>query len=105
MNDIGRTQLLAEMQRMAAEKGVERPSAGGTPGSGFGEMLEKMVENTNAAQTKSASLSESFVAGDEKVELVEVMVAMQKARVHFETMVQVRNRLVRAYEEIMRMPM
>ncbi len=104
MNDIGRTQLLAEMQRMAAEKGVERPVSG-APGAAFGEMLEKMVENTNAAQTKSADLSESFVSGSEKVELVEVMVAMQKARVHFETMVQVRNRLVRAYEEIMRMPM
>ena len=104
MNDIGRAQLLEQMQRIAAEKGVDRP-IGGAPAAGFGEMLEQMVENTNAAQNRGAKLAETFVAGDEKVELVEVMVAMQKARVHFETMVQVRNRLVRAYEEIMRMPM
>lgn len=109
MNDIGASsaQLIAEMRRMAAMASAEVPAAqqpGEAGPADFASMLESMVKQVNEVQTTSNQLSEGFAAGEPGVDLAEVMVAMQKARVHFETMLQVRNRLVRAYEEIMRMP-
>jgi flagellar hook-basal body complex protein FliE len=105
MNDLGRAQMLSDMQRMGATKPMDEAPGTVSDAGGFAKMLEQMVESTNAAQKEGAKLSSEFVTGTEQVDLAEVMVAMQKARVHFETMVQVRNRLVRAYEEIIRMPM
>jgi flagellar hook-basal body complex protein FliE len=106
MNDINSTALLAQMQKLAdmasAPSAVKEAPA---EEASFSSMLEGMVKQVNAAQQHGTELSEQFVMESEEVDLAEVMVAMQKARVHFETMVQVRNRLIRAYEEIMRMPM
>ena len=52
---------------------------------------------------KAAELRDRFEQGDKTVELSRVMVEMQKARVSFEAVKQVRNQLVTAYQEIMSM--
>jgi flagellar hook-basal body complex protein FliE len=57
----------------------------------------------NETQQASSDLKTSFEMGDPNVNLVDVMIASQKATVAFEATVQVRNKLVRAYEEVMRM--
>jgi flagellar hook-basal body complex protein FliE len=69
----------------------------------FGEALEhaiSTVEETNRAADKAALDYVSGRGGD----LHNVMIAMEKADLTFQTMVQVRNRLLDAYREIMRMP-
>ena len=48
-------------------------------------------------------MQQAFDANDPNVNLQEVMVSLQKANLSFQTMVQVRNRLVNAYQEIMNM--
>ena len=103
--------LLAQMRDMAeAARSQESRSVANdigptnAPQAQFATLFQNMVAETNNAQQTGAQLSRDFVAGAKDVDVAEVMVAMQKARVHFETMVQVRNRLVPAYEEIMRMP-
>ena len=54
-------------------------------------------------QNESGRLSEAFVMGDPSVSLAEVMIAKQKAGIAFEATIQVRNKLVSAYKEIMSM--
>jgi flagellar hook-basal body complex protein FliE len=48
---------------------------------------------------------DAFESGDANVSLAEVMVASQKASVSFQAMLQVRNKLVEAYKDVMNMPM
>ena len=108
INSAKQASLLAQMREMAAaaESRPESPinSAGSANPAEFSSMLEQMVNKVNDAQQEGAQMADKFVTGESQADLAEVMVAMQKARVHFETMLQVRNRLVTAYEEIMRMP-
>jgi len=49
-------------------------------------------------------MTREFSAGDPDVKLQDVMVNLQKASLSFQQMVQVRNRLVSAYQDIMNMP-
>jgi flagellar hook-basal body complex protein FliE len=105
MNRIEGAGLFAEMQRMAGQASGETREGAAGKGSDFAQLLQNMVENVNAAQQSASTLATDFSLERGQVDLAEVMVAMQKARIHFETMVQVRNRLVQAYQEIMRMPL
>lgn len=74
------------------------------PSSSFGDMLGKAVDQVNEVQQNSSALAKSFEQGDPQVSITQVMVASQKASVSFQAMTQVRNKLVNAYEEIMKMP-
>lgn len=69
----------------------------------FGELVKRSIDGVNDAQMGAAKLAERFEMGDASVDLVRVMVEMQKARVSFEAASQVRNKLVDAYREIMNM--
>jgi flagellar hook-basal body complex protein FliE len=106
MNDVRVSELLAQMRTMSLQaQGKlpigEVPEAGG---STFVDLLRNSVDAVNQTQVKAASLAQAFESGDPKVDLSEVMVAMQKANVSFQAMTQVRNKLVQAYQEIMNMP-
>jgi flagellar hook-basal body complex protein FliE len=48
-------------------------------------------------------MQKAFVLGDDKVSLSDTMIAMQKADISFKTAVQVRNKMVAAYNDIMNM--
>ena len=52
---------------------------------------------------RPGQLRESFETGNPNVELADVMIAAQKARISFEALTQVRNKMLSAYQEIMRM--
>ena len=115
MNPINASQMFSSMQQMATQaKGPAAPAnpAGPLGGSemispkdsgGFNALLKNMVGQVNQTQLDSGRASNAYSRGDASVDLSDAMVAMQKARVHFEAMVQVRNRLVNAYQEVMRM--
>lgn len=70
----------------------------------FGNMLTSAIDQVNNTQKASSSMQQAYELGDPQVSLSEVMVASQKASVAFQSMTQVRNKLVRAYEDIMKMP-
>ncbi len=70
----------------------------------FASMLKTSVDKVNQQQMKATELANRFEQGDSTVELSRVMIEMQKARVSFEAVKQVRNQLVTAYQEIMSMP-
>ncbi|QBQ54621.1 flagellar hook-basal body complex protein FliE [Nitrosococcus wardiae] len=104
MEPINSTQLLEQMRAAAAlaENGSARTSGEAT-GNEFALLLEQALNSVNEAQQQSSNLEMAFVLGDNNVDLSEVMIASQKAGVSFQAVLQVRNRLVSAYQEIMNM--
>ncbi|SFR50207.1 flagellar hook-basal body complex protein FliE [Marinobacter daqiaonensis] len=71
---------------------------------GFGDMLSQAVDKVNDLQSTAGDMRTAYERGDPDVDITRVMVASQKASVSFEALNQVRNRVVRAYEDIMNMP-
>ncbi|OOV88576.1 MULTISPECIES: flagellar hook-basal body complex protein FliE [Oceanospirillales] len=78
-------------------------NAAGAPD--FSEMLKAAIDKVNETQKTASALRESYEMGDPEVDITQVMIASQKSTVAFEAMSQVRNKLVSAYQEIMRMPL
>ncbi len=70
----------------------------------FGQVLEQAVDKVNGIQKNSAALSKAYEQGDPNVDISDVMVASQKAGVAFQATLQVRNKLVDAYRDVMNMP-
>jgi flagellar hook-basal body complex protein FliE len=71
-------------------------------GAGFGDLLKNAVESVNRMQHEAAQL-EDAVAKGEQVNIHQAVIAGEKAGLSFKLLTQVRNKLVDAYEEIMRM--
>lgn len=71
---------------------------------GFSEVMSQAVNSVNNVQQHAGNLAEAYQKGDPSVDITDVMIASQKASVSFEAAVQVRNKLVEAYRDIMNMP-
>lgn len=69
----------------------------------FSEMLGKAVNHVNDLQQTASQLQTAYEMGEPGVDLTRVMIAAEKASVSFEALTQVRNRVVKAYEDIMNM--
>lgn len=69
---------------------------------GFGNMLEGLVSTVGAKEAHAADLTRSVLLGDSN-QLHQSVIAMQEASVAFSLMVEVRNKLVESYQELMRM--
>ncbi|MEZ5523992.1 MAG: flagellar hook-basal body complex protein FliE [Pseudomonadales bacterium] len=95
----GQINKASELARNAGLNGPEK-----NEGPGFGEMLNQAVDSVNEQQMKASALQTAYTQGEPGVDLTQVMISMQKASVSFQAMTQVRNRLVAAYEDIMKMP-
>ena len=75
---------------------------GAVQGAGFGEVLNQFVGEVNQKQLDSTQAVNDLLAGKE-VPLHQAMIAMQEAGVAFQLMVEVRNKLLEGYQELMRM--
>lgn len=80
------------------ELGPEKP----TPA--FGDLFSKAINTVNETQKSANTLAKSYEMGDQGVDITDVMIASQKASISFQAMVQVRNKLVDAYRDVMNMP-
>jgi len=102
MDTKGIDQMLGVLRATAAQaagKPQEAPAAAG--GADFATVLQNSIDQVNQTQQKAETLAANFAAGDSTANLHEVMIALQKANVSFQEMVQVRNKLVTAYQEVM----
>ncbi|EDL63939.1 flagellar hook-basal body complex protein FliE [Bacillus sp. SG-1] len=70
----------------------------------FADFLKKSIEEVSASQKESDMMTEKLVRG-ENVDLHQVMIASQKASITLQTTMEVRNKVIEAYQEVMRMPM
>jgi flagellar hook-basal body complex protein FliE len=71
-------------------------------GASFGETLKQFVGDVNTAQQNAGTAVSRFVAG-EQVDLHEVMIAAEKARTSFDLLMELRNKALDVYRELMRM--
>ena len=97
-------QMLSEL-RSAAATAQGKPAQGGQAAGGadFSQVLKSTIEQVNEAQQQAHQMTQDFAAGKSDVNLQDVMVNLQKASMSFQQMVQVRNRLVSAYRDIINM--
>jgi flagellar hook-basal body complex protein FliE len=103
MTDINASQLIAQLRSMAtAAAGAPAEAAAGGP-TDFADVLAKAINKVNDSQQQSNELKIAFQRGDEGIDVSRVMIASQKANIEFQLMLQVRNRLVSAYQDIMNM--
>lgn len=78
-------------------------SAGATQGASFGDALARALDGVNQAQNDATDLGRRFQLGDAGVSLEETMISMQKSSISFQAVVQARNKLMSAYNDIMNM--
>jgi flagellar hook-basal body complex protein FliE len=117
---IDSNQIQAMLAQLKAA--AQRPQAADVGGAGFSQLLEKSqqanavgtkvdfsealkasLNQVNKVQLDAEQLGKNFAMGDDSVSLSDVMIAGQKANISFQATVQVRNKLVSAYSDIMNM--
>ena len=90
----GPDETTAPQQKGSAQKGEKTSS--------FKEMLKESIEEVNKLQLEAEKTMEDLASGKEK-DIQHAMMTLQKADLSLRTMMEVRNKLVEAYQEIMRM--
>ena len=105
METQGIDQMLSVLRATAAQAGGRVAEAQSTPAGGadFAQILQNSIDQVNQTQQQAEGMAANFAAGDGNANLHEVMISLQKANISFQEMVQVRNRLVSAYQDVMNM--
>ena len=103
-NTISADVLLSRLRAMAADAAMQQAPQTTTQ-TEFAPIIKSAMETVNNRQLEAQDLATRFQVGDPSVDIAKVMIEMQKARISFESLSQVRNRFVSAYQEIMSMPL
>lgn len=99
--------VLAQMRAVAQAAGAPASASSPTVASatgGFAAELARSLSRVSQAQNAANAQAQAFELGESGVSLNDVMIDLQKASIAFQATVQVRNRLVAAYQEIASMP-
>lgn len=83
--------------------GLSEPASSNQPS--FTETLRGALGAVNQSQAESSQLARAFELGDPTADLAKVMVAAQHSQIAFKATVEIRNRLVQAYQDVMNMPL
>jgi flagellar hook-basal body complex protein FliE len=97
---------VAELQRLQSTWGREdgrlpTPRDRTAVDGGFADTLNRAIQAVDRAQKAANEQVEAFVAGEQE-NLHEVMISMNQARLYFQLMTEIRNRLLETYQELMR---
>ncbi|KKA08321.1 flagellar basal body protein FliE [Pseudomonas ogarae] len=104
MNSSALTNALQQLTSLAEQaEGASTHSASSGSASGFAAQLQTSLQRINQLQQTASSQSNAFQAGSAAVSLSDVMADSQKASIAFQMGVQVRNRLLTAYKDVMSM--
>lgn len=109
LSSVGSIENLLAQMRQVAESASALPASSAAPGKidqqgSFAAELSRSLQRVSMAQNDAAAQARAFQAGEPGVSLNDVMIDMQKASLAFQATLQVRNRLVAAYQEIASMP-
>ena len=107
MDTSGIDRMLSQL-RTAQALASRKPSvkeAGGpeAEGGGFASALKTSLSEVAKTQNQAEQLQKNFTVGDPNTNLQDVVVAMQKSSIALQQAVQVRNKLVQAYHDVMNM--
>jgi flagellar hook-basal body complex protein FliE len=91
----------AELEKLGSTGGLPGISTGSNPGS-FSGLLEKFVNDVNNKQVAAGQAVHDLQNG-QSVSLHQTMIAMEEASISFHLMVEVRNKVLESYQELMRM--
>ncbi len=104
MTEIDTDDLLAQMRVMAAQArggaAVESEAS-----ADFGALLQRSIDRVNDLQQQSRTAKEAFQAGTGDMSLAEVMLLSEKAGIAFQAVLQVRNKVIQAYQDVINMPL
>jgi flagellar hook-basal body complex protein FliE len=89
--------VISPMTKQASSVSETAPAQGS-----FGDSIKKAITDVNDLQQGADTLATKLAAGD-AVEVHQAMIAMQKASMALQFTMQVRNKVVEAYQEVMRM--
>ncbi len=105
MSEIGASQLLSQLRSTAElAQGVKVNKIDDAPDKvDFSQFLKSAVDHVNETSQQSGDLKKAFQVGDPNIDIAQVMVASQKANIEFQLMLNVRNRLLSAYQDVMKM--
>lgn len=78
-------------------------AAGSTAKTGFSDLVSGALGQVNQLQVKSSDMRNAFDRGED-IALTDVVLGMQKSSLAFEATLQVRNKVLKAYEDILNMP-
>jgi flagellar hook-basal body complex protein FliE len=95
--------VLQQMRAIAPSMGISPAASSEVDAGGFAGALKKSLERISNAQEQAYGQAEAFEMGKPGVALNDVMVDLQKANIGFQTGIQVRNKVVAAYQEVMNM--
>jgi len=88
---------------MAGLGTVTSTPAAESPSGGFSQVFSQALRSVSQAQNTAHDLQREVTLDNPKVSLEETMVAMQRSNIGFQAALQVRNRLVQAYSDVMNM--
>jgi flagellar hook-basal body complex protein FliE len=99
--------MIAQLKAAATKPSLTPPVIQTEPAAStkaeFSDAMKSALDSVNASQVQADGLSKQFASGDDSVSLSDVMIAQQKASINFQATLQVRNKLVSAYHDIMNM--
>jgi len=99
-------QMLSELRAASAvAQGKPAAATQNADGADFSQALTAAIDQVNSAQQSAQQMTQDFASGQNNVNLQDVMINLQKANLSFQQMVQVRNKLVSAYQDVMNMPL
>lgn len=102
MSDLGISAAKAYMQTAQTLGSDQAKSSGEISGPGFGDILNSAVGSlTKAGATAEGAISNAAMG---RADLVDVVTAVAAAEATMETVISVRDEVIKAYQEIMRMP-
>ncbi len=96
--------MITRMRVMAEQVSVDKSSMTGSTGAtSFADTLTNSLQRVNELQSIADDKRVAFEMGEE-ISIADVMLAKEKASIAFEATLQVRNKVLSAYQEIMQMP-
>lgn len=101
-----RAAILEQNSALSRAAGLGGPGleGGASPARvGFGDAMRTALNQVNDSQARASAITESYERG-ETTDIAAVMLARQQASIGFEATLQVRNRLLSAYRDVMSMP-
>lgn len=94
---------MASLESMAQGQALQ-PEQKTEDSKSFSSLIQQAISQVNETQMQAADLARAFEMGDSQIDLSEVMIAVQKSRVAFQALTEVRNNLLSAYQDVMNMP-
>ncbi|TDU30759.1 flagellar hook-basal body complex protein FliE [Panacagrimonas perspica] len=107
MSEIDVRSVLSQIRALQTQAtAASRPATPGTEvAPAFGRVMAAAMDKVSLTQATAADLQTKFQLGDANTDLASVMLASSRAQVEFKGLVETRNRMVRAYQDIMNMPL